>query len=221
MAEPVPQPLAHVAGRNCKDIRNRIGVTQDDLARHARNVGLRWTASKVGDFEAGRSAPTFATVLAVTFALHQAAEQRGAESAVGAVTLADLLAGDDRVALTDGIAVSADLIADVCRGRPAKLYQGTWHPLMRGVSSRHLDALLSGDAAVLLERSGLTEVRIAQRLNISTKLLASASSRLWNRTFSEERDQRAGVGANRQKRAQVSRALRVELEKALSDGDDR
>jgi hypothetical protein len=43
---------------------------------------------------------------------------------------------------------------------------------------------------------------------------------LWQRTFSEERDRRAGADANQQKRGQESRTLRAELEKALADGDD-
>jgi hypothetical protein len=46
------------------------------------------------------------------------------------------------------------------------------------------------------------------------------SFQLWHSTFSDERDQRAGPDANQQKRGRISRELRAELEKALSDGND-
>jgi hypothetical protein len=46
------------------------------------------------------------------------------------------------------------------------------------------------------------------------------SFRLWHRTFSEERDRRAGPDANQQKRGRVSRELRTELENAIADGND-
>ena len=60
-----PESLAVVVGRNCRRIRTTAGITQNELAKHARDVGLRWTASKVGDFESGRNNPSFATVLAL------------------------------------------------------------------------------------------------------------------------------------------------------------
>jgi len=69
-------------------------------------------------------------------------------------------------------------------------------------------------------RSELTEHRLAKRLGISPARLAHVSFQLWQSTFTEERDRRAGPDANQQKRGHVSRALRAELEKALADGND-
>jgi len=234
----MPQPLARVVGQNCKHIRSEIiGVTQDELARHARAIGLRWNAAKVGSFEAGRSAPTFATVIAVTVALQMAAQER--ESTQG-VTLADLLAGHGFVELTDILdTVPTGWVADVCRGRastwpPADEYWRDAWPVQEvepGVLKRRAArtaAAVKQAAAQMAEvgeldvaeRSGLTEHRLAQRLDISRALLADVSYRLWNGTFSEERDRRAGAEANQQKRGRVSRELRAELEEALTDGND-
>jgi hypothetical protein len=42
---------------------------------------------------------------------------------------------------------------------------------------------------------------------------------LWHGTFSEERDRRAGPDATQQKKGRISRELRTELEKALTDGN--
>lgn len=101
-----PSNLGGLAGR----IRSHIGgVTQDELARYARRIGLRWTASSVGDFEAGRSAPTFATVLAVTLALQMALEdaaERRHEMPGWRVMLADIVSGEAHVALTDSFTLT-------------------------------------------------------------------------------------------------------------------
>jgi hypothetical protein len=80
-----------------------------------------------------------------------------------------------------------------------------------------MSAALTLDIA---ERSGLAEQRLAKDLDISPTRLAYLSLRLWNGTFSEVRDHRAGPDATPQKRGRVTRELRKELEKALADGDD-
>lgn len=237
MSSHARQSLALVVGQNCKDIRSAAGVTQDELARHAREAGLRWDAAKVGRFESGAVAPTFATVLAVSLALSKALADAGAGR--GAI-LADLVATEGNVTLTtDAPGPLGTVLADVCRGRPwptepADLY-GTdelavWYAHTRIVdlvTSRalvdgYLDPnLTSAELAQMRQRSGLTEDRLAQRLNISRDRLAAVSFRLWDgRTFGQERDRRAGSDANQQKKGRIARALRAELERALADGND-
>jgi transcriptional regulator with XRE-family HTH domain len=240
-----PESLAVVVGRNCKDIRSTIGATQDEIARCARRIGLRWTASTVGDFEAGRSAPTFATVLAVTLALQMAledaAEKRGeAPDPEQGATLADLLGEQGQVALTDSFSVPAAQVQAVCRGRTFTAFDPQYRrptqsmrdgireaiARQQGLSAeevdqqeRELKALFDNSVDLRL-RSGLTEHRLAKRLNISPARLAIVSVQLWQSTFTEERDRRAGPDANQQKRGRISRELRVELEEALADGND-
>ncbi len=48
-----------------------------------------------------------------------------------------------------------------------------------------------------------------KRLRISGDALAKVSFQLWGRAFSEERDNRAGPGANPQKRGRVARELQA------------
>jgi hypothetical protein len=43
---------------------------------------------------------------------------------------------------------------------------------------------------------------------------------LWGRSFTDERDHRAGPDANPEKRGRVSRDLKSELHEAVNDGDD-
>ncbi|HUH70027.1 MAG TPA: hypothetical protein VLZ05_14930 [Mycobacterium sp.] len=202
--------LAVVVGRNCRRVRTEAGLTQDELARYARGYGLRWNAAKVANFEAGRWEFTLATVLLVGMALRRAmsfavlaapARRGGGPARDRAVTLADLLDGaGELVALSDDVLVAATDLAAIGRGQPFPLR-------------------FFGDR--LVDRSGLAEQRLAKALGISVSRLADLSSALWGTTFGDERDRRAGMGANQQKRGATSRELRAELEKALADGDDQ
>jgi hypothetical protein len=45
----------------------------------------------------------------------------------------------------------------------------------------------------------------------------SAWSAVWGRTFSEERDRRAGGEANAQKRGRVTREMKAELEQVIGN----
>jgi Helix-turn-helix domain len=202
-------PIAVVLGANCRRIRTDAGVTQDELAWAARQVGLKWTASKVRDFEVGRSAPTFATVLALTVALNRVITRTrvtalGHEIAIqlDPVRMADLVSYGGEVSVTEDFALAGERLADYCSG-------GTWST-EDGVQS------MSSNSSVL----GLAEERVAGRLGISTERLYAESQRLWNTTFSAERDRIAGPGANPQRKGQVTRQLKAELEKAITDGNN-
>lgn len=224
MSNQPSESLAVAVGQNCRRIRSVAGVTQDGLARSARGIGLRWTASAVGDFEAGRSSPTFATVLAVTLALNMALRESGqpAGTTLADLVAPDIAAGEQFVALTDSIDVLDTLLVQVCQGQVFHLYEGKWRAKLQPLGWRETQAMLDGlgDVREILERSGLTEHRLAQRLGTDHAHIAKLSLRLWQRTFSEERDSRAGADANQQKKGRISRELRAELERALTDGND-
>jgi hypothetical protein len=64
---------------------------------------------------------------------------------------------------------------------------------------------------------GAADHRMSKALNITPVTLARVTATLWKRSFSEERDRRAGRSANAQKRGQVSRALQSELEIAIEE----
>jgi transcriptional regulator with XRE-family HTH domain len=193
--------LAVVIGGNCCEIRRKAGLTRNDLAKFARSVGLRWTASKVSDFENGRSAPTFATVLAVSLALSNATRRD--------VTLTDLVKfGDGEIELNDQLSPHGWRLEQVARGEP-------WGRLDE---DEQFVATLTEVFSQIERRSGLDEQRLAKRLGIDVNRLGVESLRLWGRTFSDERDHRAGSDANQQKKGRISRELRAELEKALTSG---
>lgn len=222
------QKLAAVLGANCKRIRTAAGVSQDELARHARDYGLKWTASAVGNFESGRTAPAFATVLVVCLALEMATSAGGRKRQ--RVLLSDLIRSDEFVSLTDTFSPRATRVADFCAGEPWDLPSADVAETAGYDRVADMRALAPGlfgtygmrvvDVEQLQRRTGQDEYRLARRLGIDSDRLLAESFRLWQRTFSEQRDKLAGPDANAQKRGQVSRQLRAELERALHDGDD-
>jgi transcriptional regulator with XRE-family HTH domain len=227
------EPLAVVIGHNFRRLRTEAGLTQNDLAKHAKVHGLRWTASKVGDFESGRTAPTFATVLAATEALSRASKRN--------VSLSELVESQGFVEITDKFDPTGTTLAAILSG------QRTWEGLARGEVGYYARTPLdmSGfrertqrraaelerypeygkirvkDLEPVFERQGLDEQRVAKRLEISAELLAAVSWTLWRRSFSDERDRRAGGDANAQKRGRVSRELQAELRGRLDRGNDQ
>jgi hypothetical protein len=136
--------------------------------------------------------------------------------------------------LSDELSLSTDHVAAACTGDwPLGKFESDrrYDEQIDAALGRQLRRLvpidklgghkLSGKLAEsLLKRSGLTEDRLAKRVGVTRDRLADISALLWQHTFSEERDRRAGADANPQKRGQVTRALQAELEKALADGHD-
>jgi transcriptional regulator with XRE-family HTH domain len=219
--------MSTILGRNCRTLREGAGLTRADIARTAKRAEIPWTTSKLNDVESGRQAATLELATELAYVLSIATGSP--------VSLADLIATTGRVAVSgvssmDGARWSAALLG------------GHWPPLQvdpdpedaalaRQIVEHDLDDM---GAAVLLaahvvhcrKHAGLTEQRVAKRLGLDDLTLARASAELWTRTFSEERDHRAGPG-NAQRRGQVTRALQEELRtwisrriEEASNGDD-
>ena len=66
---------------------------------------------------------------------------------------------------------------------------------------------------------GDADLRIIKSIGADRATALAAMQRLWGHTFSRERDRRAEADANPQRRGQISRQLKAELEKAVRDGD--
>ena len=63
------------------------------------------------------------------------------------------------------------------------------------------------------------DYRMAQSVGIAKEMAAAEMQALWGRSFTAERDHRAGPDANPQKRGRVSRELKAELRAAVKNGD--
>jgi hypothetical protein len=60
----------------------------------------------------------------------------------------------------------------------------------------------------------------AVHLGVDQVLGAAAMAALWRRTFTAERDNRAGPDANAQRRGQISHQLKADLQEVINDGND-
>lgn len=216
---PPTKPLAEVVGENCRRLRGGIGLTQDDLARYGRHFGLRWRASSVGDFEAGRSSPTLATIIAVAAALQMALDG-SAESSTkhpAGVSIGDLVLFDGFVWVTDTLLLPGSTLAAWLGDTAAVVPESQGDPDIWWESALQAAQQTLEGADAVLARSGLAEQRMAKSLGVDPEVLAQWSFHLWGGTFTEERNRRAGAEASKQKRGQITRAMRVELESAFGD----
>jgi hypothetical protein len=60
-----------------------------------------------------------------------------------------------------------------------------------------------------------SDTRMCKAIGVDGELGAALMTKLWNKPFSEERDHRAGPDANAQRKGQISRQLKADLEKAM------
>ncbi|OBA64710.1 hypothetical protein A5647_24885 [Mycobacterium sp. 1100029.7] len=214
--------LAELIGSNARRIRMEAGVTLNQVGIAARRRGLKWNESRVADFEAGRVAPNLGTLAAICVAL--------TEAGCNEATVPALVRSDAPVQINDRLRLQGVDLADLLSGRPITEPKPIWP--ITGLSGGALSTLDRRELEVaqrypfkdsralqrVIESSGSTEDRIAKSLRISSALLANLSTAFWKRSFSQERDRRAGESANAQKRGQVSRHMRAELEAVINAG---
>lgn len=216
--------LSEVVGVNARRIRQDAGTTLNDVARLARQNGLKWSTGKVGDLEAGRISPSFPTLFALACTLG---------SVTGSpVSLRDLLGADCFIRINDDLVVRAENVAEAVSTRPVDLALKD----VRGAVEEAQDFLRKFGAALhelpdypgvkvrlvrdISHKSGETEERVAKSLGIPLFQLQWESAALWQDSFSAERDRRAGPNANAQKRGRASRELKAELRASINRGRD-
>lgn len=208
-----------VIGANAREFRLGAGLTLDQVSLAARRRGLKWSESRVADFEAGRAAPTLATLLAVCLALNDAgcpeANLPGLVKYISPIKINDSLdlLDADIVRLLAGEPANGPEPIEPSAGDPANLLGWKRTPFERKVFDRYEADLKK--SSQIARTAGATEDRIRKALGISPPLLAHLSAAIWGRSFSEERDHRAGEVANAQKRGRVSREMQAELQTAI------
>lgn len=221
--------IAQVVGDNARQIRQNARLTLDDVAVAARWVGLKWAESRVADFESGRVSPTLPTMISYVSAMSMLGVK---------VTPVELFAGDSEVQVTRDHRVKLDDLRKWLSGgsmpappRPSSAVgvrnPGLPHPESaseeRWMANQNIRWLFrhARDVSELLATSGATEERTRKALGFSREGFANLSFKLWGQTFTEERDRRAGDGANAQTRGRISRTLRAELANEVGHGDDQ
>jgi transcriptional regulator with XRE-family HTH domain len=236
MSAEVPEPdtahrgLGTVFGKNAHRLRKRAELTLDQVSIAARARGLNWSESRVADFEAGKVAPNLTTLIAVVLALQDA----GCTDATFPRLLQPISAWP--IQINDSLPLWNEQVINLLSGQPIGEPNPLGHKRKEvprsftelepdeSVIAERLPFHSPGILTAVIKTSGATEERTRKALGISSMLLADLSGALWKRTFSQERDRRAGEGANAQKRGQVTRQMRKELQaaiKAATHGDDK
>jgi len=198
-------PIGQIVGENVRRMRTDAGYTGDALSKALREFGP-WPTSRVSELELGRASPTVATLFAVA---------HGLSNLLGrTVLVADLLRHDGYTEI-GRIQLAASAVADAFEGKPADL------PADDTVDADRDSALLTNYSGpplptetirAVLHQSGEPESRLARGLGFSAVDLAGYSAQMWGHTFSAQRDKLAGSDANAQRRGQVSRKLKAELQ---------
>lgn len=223
MAPVTPRPdqsfpgLAFVIAGNARRLRVGAGLTLDQVSVAARLRGLKWSESRVADFEAGRVAANLGTLLAFCVAL--------ADLGCTEATLPRLVEYVPPIEINDSLQLSAAEVTRLMAGRPVGKLKHVDDP-RRDVAVDPMDGtgrgirMRPGTTEWAVNRnSGATETRITKTLGIPYARLIRLSTDLWGRSFSQERNSRAGEGANAQHRGQITRKMMAELREAV-DGND-
>lgn len=205
-----PRPLAVIVGENVRKLRTAGGHSGEALARELRDLfQVRWTTGRISELENGRVSPTAPTLFMVSQALTQLLSRP--------VAVAELFA-DDGFAEVGQVGIRTTRVADAFDGQVVELVVddlANSDGLMGAARDHHAKLLMQ-----IEKDSGEAEDRAANALGLRPLHLAALSAALWGRTYSQERNQRAGAEASPQKRGRIGRELRAELKEAASNGDD-
>jgi transcriptional regulator with XRE-family HTH domain len=217
--------VAKVVGEGAREIRLDAGITLEEMARAAQRYGLPWTSGRVGDFESGRTAPSLPTLVAAVAALGEAIGRP--------VPLAELVTGKGQVHINDKLSLDKSALRAALSGG------GVAHPILLGPTAllaaqelinkhtstahwpKRLRAINPDLRLRVLREFSESDGRMCKNIGVDRFLGAAAMAALWRRPFTAERDYRAGPDANAQRRGQVSRQLKAELQEVIKNGDDK
>ncbi len=192
--------MAKTIGKNAHDLRLAAGATLDQFALAARFCGLHWTTGRVGSFEAGRIPPNLETVYAAALALSQVTDRP--------VTLAQLLATDQPVQISDKLTIDGPALAAAMKGKPVTGETENYRKLSETVGKF--------TAKMMVGAFREADMRMCRSIGVTPQRGAAAMFELWGMTFSNKRDELTEPGANAQRKGQISRQLKAELQNAIS-----
>jgi hypothetical protein len=214
-----PPTVATVLGQTARTLR---GDRKAELvARAARLAGLNWGTGRIADLEAGRVSPTLPTLIALCWAFRDLLGRP--------VELPDLFVGEGNMTLAPGVIVPIALLRKALDGKladpPAALSLARSGFPISGLKLKPSDVqgdkLRRNSKTQRVERSMLeADYRMAHSVGIAAERAAAQMQARWGRSFTDERDHRAGPDANPQKRGRISRELKAELQESIDRGDD-
>jgi len=220
------QSVREVVGENARRIRDSVGASQDDVATAAREVGLRWTRSRVAALERGDKSVDVAELVLLAQVL---GEVSGKPVGVG-----DLLDGQGATVLSPAVTVHRSSLARWLGGEPVEVLvadvPGGLEQLQDILARApevltRLARLAGADTKTravsdAVRAAGEAEERAGRTLGVSRADVAHLSAGLWGHALTTERDSRVGdapPGSRAQLRGRVTRQLVAELRERLEE----
>jgi len=213
----VPDPKAvtidTIVGSNVRRLRIARGWSQDEVARRAREEGLRWSRSSVAATEAGNKTIDVAELVLLSLALDARVDE--------------LLAGEGPVQLGAEVTrrlweVRRILASDgATKGiEPPKGEVQIWASteLERRMPNlrAHMEAVRQQLSAKARSAArGEAEQKAARKFQIRADVLSTIALDLWGRSLTEERDARVNDAATQSVSAKSIQALRGHVTRRL------
>jgi hypothetical protein len=208
--------MAELIGARARKLRGK--QTLEDVATAARSYGLRWSTGSVSDFESGKATPSLPTLLVVAAALGDAIGRP--VSLTG-----DLLSGAEFVKINDTVGnIALGKLRGLLSEEPVRLQRPRRAPSSADrLRTRTALELVTGPPGpvAIAQQFRESDMRMCKNIGVSMAVGATAMFELWGRTFVAERDRLAGPSANAQRRGQISRQLKAELQKQVSNGNNQ
>lgn len=192
------ESLRAVVGRNVRALRDRLGLTADDVAAEARALGLAWQRSTVASIETARRGLGAEELLLLPVILSRA-------SGWQPVTISDLLESERPIELASsshgGTRATTAGLEEVLAGEritvPAWQIDDQFRAAREGVDRlRELGRLLpkrtAHEEALRAAEDGQHEAeqKAARKLGRPAVQIAHAARRRWGRSLTAERDAR-------------------------------
>lgn len=180
-----------------------------DLAVVASKYGEVWDAGSIGKIEAGKYKATIQLLGILSIALSELNHR--------SVRISEFLQSKQAINVNKSVVALPDELLDFLADRskfvgrtlvaPTTDFEATIEEEFRN----HPEPIDVEPASEVYRALTHGDRRIAREVSLSAEAFAVWCSLLWKRTFTTERDERAGSDASAQKRGRISRELKQEL----------
>lgn len=222
------QSLSQVIGKNVQRLRG--SHTLEDVATQGRNFGVRWSGGSIRAIERGEFKATLETIILLALSLDRLNPEM--KTLRGAITLRELLATDQPIALTAKYPTTTERLLTFLGGGTSGTavdFQAVLKNMAESVLGEveEMENLnlpdQTTDLYLRVEEAGpesAAEHRLAKKINIHIHELRSWSVHLWGKSFEDHRDDLAGPDSTPQKKGRVSRDLLEEVMTAMKEKDN-
>lgn len=227
----MPVTVAQVVGANLARIRDKHGLTLEEIARYSHTYGLRWNTARVSRIDRGEGSLNLETALMLSAIL---SAMTGQPVSVGA-----LLETDEPVTLTPRATLKPNGAQILLSGEGATELDAALEEYGSIVSeqSDEVDEIMGAYAGIVVPavpevlspdeaqtyfveviNRTLSDERNARTLDLTDAEFSAWSVRLWGHLMSTETEKRAPEGATAQKKGRITRELMAEMREAVERG---